>query len=170
MFMQSNQPFQQDSVLDGALLGGAIGAGAMYGVTKAAPKVQDWNKKDTRKNTAEYTKQLKLESARQEKLVHDTRSKLSTSTGGGGGSLLPATASQIANSDSPETRKAIQSAIKDMDPSKEMKKAQKDLKFNKTLDKWSGKAQGGSARTRATMYGGSILAGAFVGGMIDKGN
>lgn len=163
MYMQSNQPFQQDSVLDGALLGGALGAGAMFGATAAAPKIQAWNKKDTAKNKEAYrTASQNDRGARQKNIETAGTSALETF--------------DKANPNaSPSSRQAAmyegeQSASGTVEASKERTKAHRDLKFNRTVDKYAGKMQGGSSRTRAAMYGGSIIAGALGGAMIDNGN
>lgn len=166
--MQSNQPFQQDSVLDGALIGAAAGAGMMYGVTKAAPAINSWNKQDTKKNAREYTKQLKSESSRSEALAAKTQQgQLAQSV-----STNPnqTAAQHKAGIMAPDKLKEVSTALSNMEASKEMKKAQGDLKFNRTVDKYSNRVTNGSARTRAAMYGGSVIAGAIGGAMIDRGN
>lgn len=161
MFMQSNQPFRQDTVLDGALIGAAAGAGAMYGATAAAPKLQDWNNKDMARNKTAYREasaaDRQIRSQGMIKAGQESVRQLET---------------QNPNATASEKLKAVNQGQQGFqgEASKARKSAANDLAMNRKVDKVATKLQGGSSRSRAMMYGGSIIAGAIGGAMIDSGN
>lgn len=162
MFMQSNQPFQQDSVLDGALIGAAAGAGMMYGATKAAPSIQKYTQKQAKTARADMTKHAlsmrgDVQKARKASFDADMNS-------------VKSPGAMDVDKVSKNAAAAGVSAAEGSQNMKQFKSAKNEYKTNKKLGQLAGKMQGTSTKGRIAMYGGSVIAGALGGAMIDNGN
>lgn len=165
MFMQSNQPFKQDSVLDGALMGGALAAGGMGAAHYFAPGVEKNAREAMRENVA-HNKEVRAEGNKlktdKTKQIYSDRQKMMSM------GIKPEGMKGISGiSDALEVSKVgdalKQNHIEQNSKSNisENNKRKASHFVNKNMSSGKGKAM---------MYGGSIIAGALGGALIDSNN
>lgn len=165
MYMQSNQPFKQDSVLDGALMGGALAAGGMGVAHYATPGIEKNARKAMKENIAHNKKvaaegnKLKTDKTKQ---IYSERQKLMSM------GVKPEGIKGISGlSDTLEVNKAG-----DELKQKHIEQNSKSNKSENTKRKASHfvNKNMSSGKGKAMMYGGSIIAGALGGALIDSNN